>query len=203
MMPSDEEVPMTVTLHELDLNRHDWTVDKVANLPEDLRYELIEGRLFVSPAPKLLHGQITFDVVAALKVNQPEGWCASGEMSVMVNTRTELRPDAVVVRDVPPVWRNSPIMAADLLLAIEIVSPSSRYTDPGEKKKLYASAGIPSYWIIDTLAEMVTLTQYRLGANGVYEPRLHTADRVALDDPWPLMINPQAWTGLRFRKYGW
>jgi Uma2 family endonuclease len=203
MTPSGEEVPMTTTSHELDLTRHDWTVDKVANLPEDLWYELIEGRLVVSPAPKLLHGQITFDLVAALKANQPEGWCASGEMSVTINTRSELRPDAVVVRDVSAVWRNSPIMAADVLLAVEIISPSSRYTDPGEKKKLYAYAGIPSYWIIDTLAEHVTLTQYRLGANGAYEPRVHTADRVTLDDPWPVTINLPAWTGLRYRKYGW
>src|ERR1700733_1096203 len=135
MMPSDEEVPMTVTLHELDLNRHDWTVDEVANLPEDLRYELIEGRLVVSPYPKLLHAQISLDLVNALRLNQPEGWCATGEMSVMINCRTELRPDANVVRDAPMVWDRSPILAKDVLLTVEIISQSSKYTDPGLKKK--------------------------------------------------------------------
>jgi Uma2 family endonuclease len=203
MMPSDEEVPMTVTLHELDLNRRDWTVDEVANLPEDLRYELIEGRLVLSPNPKLLHAQISLDLVNALRVNQPEGWCAIGEMSVMINSRSELVPDANVVRDAPMVWDRSPILAADVLLAVEIVSQSSKYTDPGPKKKLYASAGIPSYWIIDPLAKQVTLTQYGLGADGRYEPRLCTTDLVTLDDPWSVTIDLPAWTDLRKRKHGW
>jgi hypothetical protein len=54
---SPEEEPMTASLllaslqpAELDLlRRDDLTVDDIVNLPEDLHYELIDGRLVLTP----------------------------------------------------------------------------------------------------------------------------------------------------------
>jgi Uma2 family endonuclease len=200
-----EEEPMTAALRLQDLNlpdKTDWTVDDVANLPEDLYYELIDGRLVLAPTPKPIHTEISVDVVCALRLNRPEDRRPLGEQSVMIDSRNEPRPDAVVVRNTPAALDRSPLMAADVSLVVEIVSPSSKTTDREVKKKLYAYAGIPAYWIIDTLAAHITLTQYLLGSDGVYRQRLHTAERVTLDDPWPVTLDLPAWTDLRnaFRR---
>src|SRR6185436_976403 len=56
----------------------------------------------------------------------------------------------------------------DLLLAVEIVSPSSKSMDRELKVKEYARAGIPRYWVVDRdTANTVTL--YRLTATDGYE----------------------------------
>src|SRR3954465_12122641 len=86
-------------LHEPNLldEKQDWTVDDLASLPEDLRYELIDGRL-VLPSPTVIHQEIAFLVCLALRANCPPGLVAVRDMSLEVNNRNEPRPDVVVVR---------------------------------------------------------------------------------------------------------
>jgi Uma2 family endonuclease len=55
----------------------------------------------------------------------------------------------------------------DLLLVIEIVSPASEATDEDTKRREYARAGIPQYWIVDRDGAQ-TVTLYRLGPDGEY-----------------------------------
>ena len=52
-------------------------------------------------------------------------------------------------------------------IAVEIVSRESRQRDYGEKKQLYADAGVSEYWIVDPLQRRVEF--HRLHA-GRYEP---------------------------------
>jgi Uma2 family endonuclease len=53
-------------------------------------------------------------------------------------------------------------------LVVEIVSPSSRGTDRGDKYYEYEQAGVSEYWLIDPEREEIEV--YRLRANGRYEP---------------------------------
>ena len=52
-------------------------------------------------------------------------------------------------------------------IAVEIVSRESRQRDYGEKKQLYAEAGVSEYWIIDPLQRRVEFHRLRAGR---YEP---------------------------------
>ena len=70
---SYEEEPMTAAPHlaETDavahlLGRDDLTVDDIADLPEDLRYELIDGRLVLTPLAVPVH-QLIGKRVACVK----------------------------------------------------------------------------------------------------------------------------------------
>ncbi len=56
----------------------------------------------------------------------------------------------------------------DLLLVVEIVSPSSVAMDGVVKVREYAEAGIPRYWIVERDAAQ-TVTLHVLGADRVYE----------------------------------
>jgi Uma2 family endonuclease len=77
-------------------------------------------------------------------------------------------PDLAVVRTSLVGLRTRPIPPSDVLLAVEVVSPSSVTTDRITKPAQYASAGIPAYWRVETSPE-VSLTAYVLpGEAGVY-----------------------------------
>jgi len=56
---------------------------------------------------------------------------------------------------------------ADLLLVVEIVSPGSEAMDEMVKRREYARAGIPRYWMVDRDAAQ-TVTQHRLNQNSEY-----------------------------------
>ncbi len=76
-------------------------------------------------------------------------------------------PDVVVTRSVA-IDSNPPrVPAADVLLAVEILSDGTRRVDRVMKFSEYADAGIPQYWIVD-LGAPTTLLAYQL-VDGDYE----------------------------------
>jgi Uma2 family endonuclease len=50
------------------------------------------------------------------------------------------------------------VAAHDVVVAVEIVSPGTKVTDPVTKPAEYAEAGIPGYWIVDLDPPVVTMT---------------------------------------------
>jgi len=75
-------------------------------------------------------------------------------------------PDLTVWSKPQPrgVW----LALADLLLVVEIVSRGSEATDEMVKRREYARAGIPRYWLVDRdAAQSVTL--HHLTPNGEYD----------------------------------
>src|SRR3954447_26788895 len=86
-------------LHEPNLldEKQDWTVDDLASLPEDLRYELIDGRLIL-PSPTFMHQEICLELVLMLRPNCPPTHGPVFDLSLEVDRRNEPRPDVVVMR---------------------------------------------------------------------------------------------------------
>ncbi|GIM89541.1 Uma2 family endonuclease [Paractinoplanes toevensis] len=179
------------------VGRDDLTVDDIVDLPEDLRYELIDGRLVLTPNALPIHQVISQNTAFALERNCPDDFVVNVEQALLLNRRNELRPDAMVFR-AEGAWR-SPVLTADVLLVVEVISQSSRFTDPGDKLKRYADLGIPSYWIIDPLAPWVTFTQFLLGPDGTYQCNLQARDLVILDQPWKVTLDLPSWTRRRDR----
>jgi len=62
----------------------------------------------------------------------------------------------------------SRLVAADVSLAVEVMSGGSRRTDRVTKLREYAEAGIADYWIVD-LEDPVSLAHHRLGSNHTYQ----------------------------------
>ncbi|MDR6325573.1 Uma2 family endonuclease [Actinoplanes couchii] len=179
------------------LKRRDLTVDDVAHLPEDLHYELIDGRLVLSPSAMPLHNWIGQRVATACEVNQPPGVIISTDQSVMLDSHNERRPDVVAIFDEGA--GVSPVLVTDVLFAFEIISPSSKSVDRKDKRKVYATARISRYWVIDPLAERVSLTGFVLGPDGQYRQTVHTDEPLTIEEPWKITLDPSAWTDRRDR----
>jgi Uma2 family endonuclease len=172
-----------------------WTTDDVAKLPEDLPYELIDGRLILSPSPMAIHQFIGVRIMTALEAACPDDVFISVDLSVLVDSRNEPRPDVVVLRAEGA--DRIPVLAADVLLAVEIISPDSSVRDRQDKMKLYSYAGIPAYWIIDPLGERITFTEWRLSEGRAYHQHVQTDGLITIDKPWETTLDLPAWTGRR------
>jgi Uma2 family endonuclease len=130
-----------------------WTADDLARLPDDgNRYEVVEGELFVTPAPSYAHQFVAGAIYRRLYpfVDQQQlGWvmCAPGD--VHVNTENQVQPDIFVVPRTsagkPATWRDAPTP----ILVVEVLSDSTAQRDLGPKRELYRRAGIAEYWIVD------------------------------------------------------
>ncbi|MEU4550431.1 Uma2 family endonuclease [Micromonospora violae] len=171
--------------------RHEWTVDDLGDLPKDLPYELINGRLIV-PSPTAVHQDLCVRLLLAVEVNCPPEYLVSIDLSMRVDRRNEPRPDVVVIRRTHA--NRSPVPVEDALLAVEVVSPTSTFRDMYDKAKVYAHAGVQSYWVVDPLQERVTLTEYALGVNREYEQVAHTEDLFVTERPWKVSVDLPALT---------
>lgn len=176
--------------------RREWTVDDLAELPKDLNYELINGRL-VLPSATPLHQDTCVRVLLALEANCPPEYVISIDQSLEVDRRNEPRPDVVVVR-VEHAAR-SPVPVQDALLAVEVLSPSSTFRDMYEKSGVYARAGIATYWVVDALHPTMTLTEFLLGEDGAYRPGAHTDEVFTTERPWKVTLDLPALTARRAR----
>lgn len=145
----------------------DWTVDMLDALPDDgNRYEIIDGRLFVTPAPSDVH-QL---VVGAMHGRLREYLRPTSVGRVIISPadvrrpdrrRNRVQPDVFVIRLKDQQRPPYPFDLADLLLAVEVESPSDPAYDYQTKRELYLSNGIPEYWVVNASAR--TVARWRSG----------------------------------------
>ncbi len=134
-----------------------WTADMVRALPEDgQKYETVHGELLVSPSPRMLHqlvvGRLVSELTAYLdreRVGEvfPGGDISWGDDTLVVPDVLVAPLDEARTMD----WRH----VRSLLLAIEVLSPSSLRADRFTKRRLYQEAGIPLYLVVDADARLV------------------------------------------------
>lgn len=139
--------------------RKHWTVADWEVLPDDgKRYEIIDGELFVTPAPIPDHQRLAFEV--AVRLAEYLRRAPVGEM-MMSPADIELAEDTVVQPDVfvvpldagrrPRTWRE----ITRLLIAVEVISPSTARVDRIVKRGRYQRAGVGEYWIVDGQARLI------------------------------------------------
>src|SRR5215216_3519443 len=127
--------------------RTDWTVDMLDALPEDgQRYEIIDGELFVTPAPSDVHQYVVGELYARLLaylrgsgVGHPV--ISPADVRRDDRRRNRVQPDIFVVRVVEGKRPHYPFDLGDLLLAVEVESPSNQSYDYQTKRLLYIEGG--------------------------------------------------------------
>ena len=136
-----------------------WTADMVRALPDDgKRYEVIDGELFVTPAPTFRHQHAAFEIGTLLKpyvATHAIGVVVLSPADVLTAKHVMVQPDVFVARLIegrkPASWNDVGIP----LLAIEILSPSTARADRHVKRRLYQRERVPEYWIVDVDARLL------------------------------------------------
>ncbi|MFI8005604.1 Uma2 family endonuclease [Streptomyces sp. NPDC086010] len=128
-----------------------YTVDDLFTLPDlPPHTELLDGSLvFVSPQ-RDFHSTVIDLLVTGLRRGAPPELKTRREMTVVLDRRNAPEPDVCVVRAEAVTGRElTRFEAADVLLAVEVVSPDSEARDRDTKPQKYAAAGIPNFWLVE------------------------------------------------------
>ncbi len=122
-------------------------------LAEDAPVELLDGWLVTKMMRNPPHSVATDLVRYALEQVLPKGWFVRSQNAITLAT-SEPEPDAVVVRGDRRTYADRHPGPEDVALVVEVADASLR-RDRILKKRLYAQAGIPAYWIVDLIERRV------------------------------------------------
>ena len=140
--------------------------DDYAGIPPDRnRYEIIEGELYVTPAPSPLHQRVSKRLQRQLEAyfeGRGLGEVFDAPVDLILTHHDVVQPDLVVVAEPRQVSARG-IEGAPLLV-VEVLSPSTRVQDRTVKARRYAAVGIPHYWIVDPEARRIECYRVDSGA---------------------------------------
>lgn len=151
-----------------------WTYAAYAALPDDQRYEIIDGVLYMPPAPNVFHQAANrwFIFYLTMHVQLPGlGDVFGPPCDVGLAPNVVVQPDVIVVLTANSgVITPSRIVGA-LDLVVEIASPSTATYDRSKKLAVYERAGVGEFWIADPVArtvEVLLLEANGYGSKGVF-----------------------------------
>jgi Uma2 family endonuclease len=137
-----------------------YSAEMVRNLPDDgNRYETVHGELLVTPAPRAWHQVLVMRIASALEQYlraHPLGQVLTSPADISWGSHLLVQPDVFVVAldEIRTLeWRRM----RTLLLAVEVLSPSTTRYDRFTKRRLYQEVGVPLYWIVDADEEAVDI----------------------------------------------
>lgn len=154
---------------------------------DDATVQLIEGELIVSPGPSLRHQDVLVELLVVIRSALPQSLkVVPAPLDLRAGERTVVQPDLMVIPrslvdgsevDEPPV------------LAVEILSPSSRRIDLVRKPEVLARFGIEHYWVVDPLNPAIRAFRLRDGA--LVTDQVVTGDDVfETETPFPVRFGP-------------
>lgn len=160
------------------------------SMPDDgHRYELIDGVLVVSPAPRIRHQIAVRNILLVLHQACPESMAVlTAPLDVVLSDDTVMQPDVLVARRVDFTERDLP---AAPVLAVEVLSPSTRAFDLLLKKDRLQRAGCQHYWVVDP--DLPAIRTWAL-EDGVYVDSGTAAADEALEliEPFDIELRPSA-----------
>jgi Uma2 family endonuclease len=186
--PQCDRAPLPLWLHApRQLGRKLDYSDYLRTPADGKRYEILDGRMVVTPVPSPLHQRAALRLVVQLDAffrPRSIGETFIAPIEVILTSGDIVQPDIVVVSDPKQVSERG-IEGAPLLV-VEILSASTRAQDQGPKARRYAELGVRHYWIVDPDAKRLDCR--RLEA-GTYRPAARADGNAALRHPdWDGLI---------------
>ncbi len=128
-----------------------WTLAELDRLPDDgNKYELVDGALFVTPAPSPAHERLASVLLAVLVpyVKAEHLGHVYTPRAVVRSGNAEVEPDLMVrpaTSTLPVSWDEMPTPS----LIVEILSGTTRIRDADQKRTFYMGIGVAEYWMVD------------------------------------------------------
>jgi Uma2 family endonuclease len=148
------------------------------------RYEIINGEVYVSPAPYVTHQETLGNLYTILRAHVARrhlGTVFFAPIGVVLEKASAVQPDLIfIAAGRRSIIEDKAVFGAPDLI-VEVQSPSTASRDRGMKRDLYARIGVPHYWMIDPrkhtlLALRLEAGSYgieaEVGARGTFKPAL-------------------------------
>ena len=162
-----------------------------ADIPPDRnRYEIIDGELFVTPAPSPIHQRVSRRLQRMLEDyfhSRGLGEVFNAPIDLILTFHDVVQPDLVVAT---PAQVSARGIEGAPLLVVEILSPSTAKQDRTVKAQRYGALGVVHYWMVEPEARRIAC--YRLAA-GEYAMLVQAeGDTVLVHPDWPGLTIPLA-----------
>jgi len=136
---------------------------------DDIRREIIDGELFVTPSPRVDHqrcvGRLHL-LLAPFVRDRALGEVLLGPTDVVFEPRNVCVPDLIVVANDRGGLVTEMNVQGSPTLVIEVLSDARH--DRVRKRAIYERFGVPEYWIVDPDSDRVDV--YRLDGGGYGKP---------------------------------
>lgn len=139
----DWKAPFTATefLHMLELGAF-----------EDMRAELVRGEIEKMMPAEWTHGELNARLIALLyPIAKLAGARVGTDVVIRIDDLTVRAFDVVVVR--PEASPQKILQGGEVLFAAEVAETTHK-RDLGEKREEYGAAGIPTYWVVDSVNQV-------------------------------------------------
>lgn len=156
----------------------------------DTRYELVNGELVAMPTESDLNNRIASFLFAAFLQSGISYYCLrmGAQIAVSGARATAREPDLMVLSEETAAalaGATHCLITHDMpppLLVVEVVSPKQENRDYRYKRTEYAGRQIPEYWIVDAIAQKVTVLQW---VDGLYEEQIYQGEAAILSPLFP------------------
>jgi Uma2 family endonuclease len=156
----------------------------------DTRYELVDGELIAMPPESDLNYRIaSFLFASFLQLGIPHYYLRIGAQITVSGARATARqPDLMVLSEEAAIvldGAKQSLITYDMpppLLVVEVVSPKQENRDYRHKRTEYAGRHIPEYWIVDPIAQKVTILQW---VDGLYEEQVFQGEAAIVSPLYP------------------
>jgi Uma2 family endonuclease len=155
-----------MTIIEVPLKEKVYTYDDYLKLPEGAPYQLIGGRLIMTPAPSTYHQDISLKLsvkLAGFVMEEKLGKVFHAPIDVYFEETETYQPDIIFIsRERLNIIEEERIKGAPDLV-VEILSPRTAYYDLKKKFKVYERHGVREYWIVDPQDRSIAVYENREG----------------------------------------
>ncbi|MGI6286130.1 Uma2 family endonuclease [Neomoorella humiferrea] len=146
--------------------KNSYTYEDYARLPEGTPFQLIGGKLIMTPAPGTYHQIILMRLIEKLLfflAGKDLGILFTAPVDVFLEEKETYQPDIIfIAKDRMHIIETTKIKGAPDLV-IEILSPSTGYYDLKKKARVYARCGVKEYWIVDPEDKSIEVFQQKEG----------------------------------------
>jgi Uma2 family endonuclease len=131
------------------------TVDDLPTDEQGVRFELIDGSLYVTPLGDFEHQRLILNYAFLIKPQLPQGLEVLAGVNVIVGEQTLVEPDVAVVDPMFVTKAGLGVAPEGLRFVVEVTSPSTRRRDLSIKRELYREWGVP-YLVVDRSTDPFT-----------------------------------------------
>ncbi|MDE0079088.1 MAG: Uma2 family endonuclease [Caldilineaceae bacterium] len=136
------------------------TYEDYLKTSDDERCELLDGKLFILPAPNIAHQHVAMKLATRLDTfveDKNLGVVYSAPTDVVLSETHVVQPDLMFISsERAAIVTSANIQGAPDLL-VEIRSDSTAERDETRKRQLYAEYGVREYWLVDPEARTITV----------------------------------------------
>lgn len=154
------------------------------------RYEAMNGRLIMSPREGSANSWAAMELGALMRSSaKAVGARVYSALNVSTGHKSWIEPDLVVLRN--PAKQKTWFEPGDVLLPVELVSPSSRRRDNLDKPAICAELGIPYYMRVEISGSKVVVVLLRLdGADYRMQAEAISGQQFVMREPFELSFDP-------------